>query len=117
MGEGAIMCLAIVLLENFGIFVKFYIGGYFNFLTEISKKHYSYHQPYEGWAFLVLLTDGGGGEGPEVGGGGGAKIPPPPPPSLICHTYLTLMKLSTVIPYLKKIQKIHKLRDTPLEVC
>ena len=107
MGEAAIMCLAIVLLENFGIFVKFYIGGYFNFLTEISKKHYSYHQPYEGWAFLVLLTDGGGGEGQKA----------PPPLSLICHTYLTLMKLSTVIPYLKKIQKIHKLRDTPLEVC
>ena len=32
----------------------------------------------------------------------------------ICHTYLTMMKLGTVIPYLKKIQKIYKSRDTPL---
>ena len=33
--------------------------------------------------------------------------------SKICHTYLTLMKLGTVIPYLKKIRKTHKSRDTP----
>ena len=32
----------------------------------------------------------------------------------ICHTYPTMMKLSTVIPYLMKIQKIYKSRDTPL---
>ena len=37
--------------------------------------------------------------------------------SKICHTYPILMKLGTVAPYLKKIQKIHKLRDTPLEFC
>ena len=30
----------------------------------------------------------------------------------ICHTYPTMMKLGTVIPYLKKIQKIYELRDT-----
>ena len=35
----------------------------------------------------------------------------------ICYTYLTMMKLSTVIPYLTKIQKNYKLRDTPLEYC
>ena len=35
--------------------------------------------------------------------------------SEICHTYPTLVKLGIVIPYLKKIQKIHKSRDTPLE--
>ena len=29
----------------------------------------------------------------------------------------TMKKLGTVIPYLKKIQKIHKSRDTPLEFC
>ena len=46
---------------------------------------------------------------------GGAKRPPPLPK--ICHTYLTMMKLGTVIPYLKKIQKIYKSRDTPLEFC
>ena len=37
--------------------------------------------------------------------------------SKICHTYLTLMKLGTGIPYLKKIQKAHKSCDTPLESC
>ena len=32
----------------------------------------------------------------------------------ICLTYPTMMKLGTVIPYLKKIQKIYESRDTPL---
>ena len=32
----------------------------------------------------------------------------------ICHTYITLMKLGIVMPYLKKIQKIHKSSDTLL---
>ena len=32
----------------------------------------------------------------------------------ICHTYPTFMKLGIVIPYLKKIQRIYKLRDTTL---
>ena len=35
----------------------------------------------------------------------------------ICHTYPTMMKLGTVIPYPKKIQKICESRDTPLEFC
>ena len=34
-----------------------------------------------------------------------------------CHTYPTMMKHATIIPYLRKIQKIYKLRDTPLEFC
>ena len=33
----------------------------------------------------------------------------------IYHTYPTMMKLGTVIPYLKKIQKLYESRDTPLE--
>ena len=33
----------------------------------------------------------------------------------ICHTYPTMMKRGTVIPYPKKIQKIYESRDTPLE--
>ena len=37
--------------------------------------------------------------------------------SKICHTYPTLLKLDIVILYQKKIQKIHKARDTPLEFC
>ena len=35
----------------------------------------------------------------------------------ICYTYSTMMKLGTVIPYLKKTQKSYESRDTPLEFC
>ena len=45
-------------------------------------------------------------------GGGEAKRPPLPK---ICDTYSAMMKLCTVIPYLKKIQKIYESRDTPFE--
>ena len=48
------------------------------------------------------------------GGGGGQKGPSLPK---ICHTYPTMMKLRTVIPYLKKIQKIYKSCDTSLDFC
>ena len=47
-----------------------------------------------------------------MGGGDGAKGSPLPK---ICHTYPAMMKLGTVIPYLKEIQKIYESRDTPLE--
>ena len=57
--------------------------------------------------FSGLLTNG-------TGGGGVAKRPPL---SKICDIYPTLMKPGTVIPYLKKIQKRNKSRDTPLEFC
>ena len=40
-----------------------------------------------------------------------------PPLSKISHTYPTMMKLGTVIPYLKKIQKIYESRDTPPGFC
>ena len=36
--------------------------------------------------------------------GGGQKSPLPK----ICHAYPTMMKLGTVIPYLKKTEKIHE---------
>ena len=32
----------------------------------------------------------------------------------VCQTYPTMMKLGTVVPYLKKIQKQYKSPDTPL---
>ena len=32
----------------------------------------------------------------------------------MCHTYSTMMKLGTFIPYLTKIQKIYKSWNTPL---
>ena len=33
----------------------------------------------------------------------------------ICHTHPIMMQLGTVVPYLKKIQKIYESRDRPLE--
>ena len=35
----------------------------------------------------------------------------------LCHAYPTMMKLGTVIPYLKKIQKIYQSRDTHPDFC
>ena len=35
----------------------------------------------------------------------------------MCHTYPTTMKLSTVIPYPKKIQRMYESSDTLLEFC
>ena len=35
----------------------------------------------------------------------------------ICHIYPAMMKVGTVIPYLKKIQKIFQSRDTSPEFC
>ena len=49
--------------------------------------------------------------GAAYGWGGGAKRPPLPK---ICCTYPTMMKLVTVIPYLKEIQKLYGSRETPL---
>ena len=61
-------------------------------------------QPYSGWAFSGLLKDEGG-------------IVKKSPFPKICHTYPTMMKLGTVIPYLRKTQKLYKSRDTSLEFC
>ena len=44
----------------------------------------------------------------------GAKKAPLPN---ICHTFPIMMKLSTVTPYLKKIQKIYISPDILLEFC
>ena len=43
----------------------------------------------------------------------GQKGPPPLPK--ICYAYPKLMKLDTVTPYLKKIQKMYESRDTTPE--
>ena len=45
---------------------------------------------------------------------GGPKRPPLPK---ICHTYSTMMKLCTLIPYKKKNQNTGTSHDTPLEFC
>ena len=47
-------------------------------------------------------------------GWGGHKGPILPK---ISHTYPAMMKLVTVIPYLKKIQKIYESRYTPPDSC
>ena len=44
----------------------------------------------------------------------GAKMSPLPK---IYHTYSTMMKLGTIIPYLKKIHHIYKSRNTFLDFC
>ena len=48
---------------------------------------------------------------------GGKKHPPPLLLAKICHTYPIMMKLGTVIPYLKKTQKTFESRDTPLDTA
>ena len=35
----------------------------------------------------------------------------------ICQTYPSKVKISTVIPYLKKTPKIYESRETPLKFC
>ena len=45
------------------------------------------------------------------GGGRGQNL------SKICHTYPTTMKLDTVIPYLRKFQKLYESPGTPFEFC
>ena len=50
-------------------------------------------------------------------GGGGEGRAKRPHLSKICHTYPTVMKLGTVIAYLKKIQKVYEPRGTLLDFC
>ena len=81
-----------------------------SFLSFLSQKYtldnFQYQRlfsPYSGWAILGLLTDWGGD-----------FLAPLPK---IRHTNPKMMKLGTVIPYLKKIQKIYESRDTSPEFC
>ena len=46
-----------------------------------------------------------------IGGQKGPHLPK------ICHKYPTMMKLDTVIRYLKKVQKMYEPRDASLEFC
>ena len=50
-------------------------------------------------------------------GGAGQEWGKKAPLPKICQTYPTMMKLSTVIPYLRKTQKMYKSRDTSLDFC
>ena len=68
-----------------------------NFSTCYLKRQLP--KTYSGWSFSGLLTDGE------------EKAPVPK----ICQAFPTIMKLGTLIPYLKKIRKKYKSHDTPLE--
>ena len=59
---------------------------------------------------LFRMVIFGAADGWRERGGGVAKRPPLPK---ICHTFPTMMKLDTVIPYLKKIQETYQSRDSP----
>ena len=67
--------------------------------TPISLK------PTQDWPFLGCS---------QIRGGGGLVVKKRIPLPKICHTDPTMMKLGTVVPYLKKIQKTYKLQDAPL---
>ena len=40
-----------------------------------------------------------------------------PPIAKICHTYPAIIKLGTIMPYFKRIQKLYESGDTSLESC
>ena len=65
------------------------------------------------WAILALTLFRMGFFGAAEEWGVAKRAPLPK----ICHTDPTMMKLVTVIPYPKKIQKIYDSHDTPLEFC
>ena len=58
-------------------------------------------------------------DGPFQGthGWGGEPFGKKAPLIKICHTYPTMMKFGTLTSYLRKIQRLYKSRDTPLEFC
>ena len=68
------------------------------------------------YLWINLIQDGHFRGCSRIGGGVGGEAKWLPLPK-ICHIYPTMMKLGTVIPYLKKIQKIYESRDTLLEFC
>ena len=74
---------------------------------------YKYEKKFFSPSILILILCRMGIFGAAHGwwGGGGAKGPK------ICHRYPTMMKFGTVIPCLKKIQKIYESRDTHPEFC
>ena len=100
-------------LLNFNMSYKFgtvtvSLGFFFNtnpFLVDEFKQQFCYFN-FTGYlvtltifrmGIFCLLTDGGGR-------GGGQKTSGPSHPK-ICHRYSTMIKLDTVIPYLKRFKK------------
>ena len=78
-------------IQEYYLFLALYISKINRRIKSFNKK-WKYKRPYSGWAFFGLLTDGG-------------------------YIYPTMMILGTVIPYLKKIQKIYESHDTPPKFC
>ena len=82
------------LLENYDWGVR---------ISPVNKSWGVIFNPIQDGLFLGLLTDGG------------AFLVPHLPK--IRHRYPTMIKVTTVIPYLRKIQKMYKSCDTFLEFC
>ena len=84
------------------------LNFFLQILSLLADRHYSklssyVISTYSGWAFFGMFPDGGDLFGPHL--------------PKICHTYPTMIKPGTAIPYPKKIQKIYKSCDTSLEFC
>ena len=77
----------------------------FSFAFDLSKQNKT------DFSFISLILFRIGFFGAAHGSGGGGGKNPPSLPKISC-TYLTIMKLGAVIPYLKNIQKIYGSRDT-----
>ena len=90
--------------------VLVFMNKFINSLLELLDKRYKLKcaANYSYRIFLNPIQDGHFGGCSQMGEGG--FLPK------ICNTYSTMMKLGTVIPYLK-IFKIYESRDTPLEFC
>ena len=81
----------------------FTIGALKNF-ANLTGKH-------QCWSLFLTLFKMG-----IFGAADGRGVPKSPLPK-ICHRHPTMMKLGTVIPYLRKIKKIYESRDTLSEFC
>ena len=95
---------------NFNFFVSVfkYIVTRRYTVTNMLTSEFFYSWYFLEFLYLILFR------GPLTDGGGGGCCKKTPLHK-ICHTYPTMMKLCTVIPWLKKIKKIYESRDTPPE--
>ena len=101
-------------MNRFKKFVKFAVD------TMLQRRNMTFYvifsilyTPFKFWKTLTLFRMDFFGT--VHGWRRGAKSPPLLPK--ICLTYPTIMKLGTVIPYLKTIQKLYESRDKHLEFC
>ena len=95
-----------VLFKNKNLSTRF--GQFFLFLPQQlgqRTKQKSWVSPNLGLAMLTSL---------RMGIFGTAHVWEHPK---ICHTYPAMVKLGTIIPYLKKIQNTYESRHTPHEFC